>query len=213
MIPLLLKTVQDYAPPQGETLSSFRRLIELSSTDNSFAKEEIENGFNTICSHHAITTWAAIETTIEQILVSLIQKVPTSITLIEKSVPNLNTKKMRTTTADDAKRTIRSWEGAIGLSATMDRTLHMLGAFGLIVELDEEHKRNLSELAELRNVILHKGGRIDKRFKDKCPWRQDEIGGALHINRSQLGNYFEAASSVATKLMQSAVDSRYMQKS
>jgi hypothetical protein len=58
IIPILLETVKNYAPAQNEaTQLSFQKLIELSTADNSFAKEEIENGFNTICSHHAITTW------------------------------------------------------------------------------------------------------------------------------------------------------------
>jgi hypothetical protein len=153
---------------------------------------------------------AAIETTIEQTLVNVTRKVPTSITIIEKSAPNLNAKKIRTSTDEEAKRTIRTWERTLPHDLAIDRALHMLAAFGLDVTLDVEQRRALSELAELRNVILHNGGRIDKRFKDKCPWRQDQIGNALLINHSRLGNYFDAATALATKLMQCAVGSSYI---
>jgi hypothetical protein len=104
------------------------RLLDLSRRDNSFAKEEIENGFNTIGSHHAITTCAAIETTIERTLVNLILKVPSSSEIIAKKSPNLNVKKIRTSSLEEAKRTIRIWEVSLPHSNSIDRiTLHARG--------------------------------------------------------------------------------------
>jgi uncharacterized protein YutE (UPF0331/DUF86 family) len=41
----------------------------------------------------------------------------------------------------------------------------MLRAFGLQIVLEPSNEQLLSELAELRNVILHRGGVVDRRFK------------------------------------------------
>jgi hypothetical protein len=47
---------------------------------------------------------------------------------------------------------------------TMKRQLLMLQAFGLHIALKPGNEQLLSELAGLRNVILHREGVVDQRF-------------------------------------------------
>ena len=86
----------------------------------------------------------------------------------------------------------------------------MLGAFGLKITLDENKQKLLSELSELRNVILHHGGFVDQKFKEKCPWRNEMVGDRINIDSELLGLYFDAASEFAKKLMQEAAKSSYI---
>jgi len=86
----------------------------------------------------------------------------------------------------------------------------MLSAFSFHVTLNSYYERLLSELAELRNVILHKGAIIEQRFKDKCPWRPDKLGDRVQVTYEAMGHYFDAAGNLAAQLLGAAVESPYI---
>ena len=189
-MPLIMAAAKDRLP-NAASRQAMQRLIEFTRDDAKFAKKEVDNGFTTVSSYHAVSAWAAVETTIEQTLANLIRNVDAAEAIILRDAPTLKVSK---TTFEQAKRTCRNWEGTLqGLDTTMDRTLHMLAAFGLRVTLDGNNQQLLSELAELRNVIMHRAGFVDQQFKNKCPWRQEKEGDLVHIDRPALGKYFDAA--------------------
>lgn len=121
IIPELLQIAMIATPK--ESLPQIQSLINASMSDRLFAKEEIETGFNTICSHHAIATWAAVETTIENTLVNLISKLPSSPELIQKASPTINAKKIRRSTAIEVRKSIRIWENALTQDNAIDRAI------------------------------------------------------------------------------------------
>lgn len=92
----------------------------------------------------------------------------------------------------------------------MGRQLLMLQALGLHIEFSPGNEQLLSELAELRNVILHRGGIVDQRFKDKCPWRPDKIGDRVRVSYELMKRYFEGAGDFAVKLIGAVAKSPYV---
>jgi hypothetical protein len=59
-------------------------------------------------------------------------------------------------------------------------------------------------------VILHRGGLVDQRFEDKCPWRTDRIGDRVLVSYELMARYFEGAGNFAVKLIGAVVKSPYV---
>jgi hypothetical protein len=211
--PLLLAIAREQIPnPTDQTKDAWQQLINLSAGDFGFAEEEAATGFNTLFSHAAVGTWGAIETSIENTLLNHIRKVSDVETVIRTSAPTLKDKDLRRGLEGGAPGALlKRWEGLLpDTLTTMGRQLLMLQAFGLYISLKPGSEQLLSELAELRNVILHRGGVVDQRFKDKCPWRPDEIGDRMLVSHELMGSYFEAAGDFAVTLIGAVAKSPYI---
>jgi hypothetical protein len=52
----------------------------------------------------------------------------------------------------------------------------------------------LLELIEVRNIIVHKGGRADARFLRRCPWLRISSGDRLLVTEQMLHNYAHVVS-------------------
>jgi hypothetical protein len=211
--PILLAIAREQIPnPTDQTKDTFQKLINLSAGDFGFAEKEATTGFNTLFSHAAVGTWGAIETSIENTLLNHIRKVSDVETVIRANAPAMKDKDLRRGLEGGAPEILlKRWEGSLpNTLTTMRRQLLMLQAFGLHITLNPGNEQLLSELAELRNVILHRGGVVDQRFKDKCPWRSDKIGDRMRVSYELMRHYFEAAGDFAVKLIGTVVKSPYV---
>jgi hypothetical protein len=67
-----------------------------------------------------------------------------------------------------------------------------LSPVGLGGEVDGNMRRVLFELSNVRNVIVHKGGKADKRLIDACPWLSYARGASVDIDMTMFGRYMTA---------------------
>lgn len=61
----------------------------------------------------------------------------------------------------------------------------VLRALNLGGELDNNVSKLIIECCEVRNLIVHKQGRIDKQFVGKCPWVDAQIGETYRVPLGQ----------------------------
>lgn len=212
MIPGLIALAEaQVAKVSSGDMDAYKRVFEGSQTDAAFAKMEIDNGFSTILSHHAVAMWAAIETALEQLLLNLIRKVSNAHDLILASAPSLNEEKFRTKTANDASKALNIWEGAIK-KHSFDRAVEMLRALNVVVKPTELHRQALIELSEVRNVLVHQGGFADERLLRKCPWLKMKPGDEMKITSERMDAYTDAAHAFAVALIGAVVACPYIFK-
>lgn len=177
--------------------------------DAHLADEEFRDDFRTLVSHHSVAVWAGIETTVEQTLVTLLRKTPDAYLRALATSPNLKSETFKVTTAKEARNTLRSWERSLKSPDVIERTLTMFSAFGISIPLSLARKRRLSELAEFRNVILHRGGLADESLLKKCPWLKLKEGQAIDLRFETLSDYFESAQELALGLMKALIESPF----
>lgn len=93
------------------------------------------------------------------------------------------------------------WEGTLPHKSVVERAIVMLAAFGVKLELSQPSRQNLTELSEIRNIVLHKGGYVDQRFVDRCPWLGCAVGEQIAIDQDRMDVYFQAAIEFASALI------------
>ena len=210
VLPTVLVAAAPYlAAANPEALAVLASAVKSSDAVAEFAKAEIDAGFATILSHHAVAMWAAVETASEQTLVNLIRKVPTAHEVIVEASPSLNAEKVRTKTSNEADKALNLWRGALKMHS-FDKDIFMLDAFGLKLNLSPPHRQALVEMSEVRNVLLHQGGFVDAKFLTKAPWVPLKVGQKLAISRTRMTAYVDAAHAFASALIGAAVRSPYI---
>lgn len=190
IIPGLLGLLHHLPKELAEVRMSLAEFARHAPDDASFAKKEIDAGFPTICAHHTIAVWAAIETTIEQIFTSYLLKATNSNELLLALAPNLNSKKVKTDTLSSAKRAVKMWEATFYDPSNISRALTMLAALGFKANISQQVKQDLDEMSETRNIILHRAGFLDETFLKKCPWFDLPVDRHLKIDQNMMDRYF-----------------------
>jgi hypothetical protein len=212
-LPGILTSAYQHIPESNQRArKGIQKLIEITSQNVPFAKEERDQDFQRIRTHHVVATWAAIETTVEQLLVNLILRVHDAETRIRTLYPDIKLKPAQMKASPvGAKRALQAWEPWLFSKKTTERQVEMLKAFGLDVQLDDRSHRPLSEMAALRNVIVHNAGFVDQRFLDACDWRLESVGDRIHLDTVTMGAYFDAAIDFASNLSRAVMASDFMQ--
>lgn len=83
----------------------------------------------------------------------------------------------------------------------MYRFRKLLEPFELSFKLKNDIERDLIELQNVRNIIVHRSSTIDRRFKQACPWIKQNTGTQIKLSSSQAHNYYHAASAVILNLI------------
>lgn len=208
---ILVAAAHQIPQDNAKAQANMRKLIDHSHVNSGFAEQEQKTDFQRIRSHQAVAVWAAVETSIEHLLVNLIRRLPDAEALILAHTPNAKLKPDRMkASVQGAKSAIQRWEPLLPATETMERQVAMLGALQLSVSLAEGNSRTLSEMAGLRDVILHNAGIFDQRFRERCPWRTEVVGAQVTFDRSSMLRYYDAAHDFALALMRAVIKSPYM---
>lgn len=69
----------------------------------------------------------------------------------------------------------------------------VLGPLGLGGSVDEHVRRTLFELSQIRNCVVHKSGKVDRRLTEACPWLKLSRGEVIHVQASMVHTYLSAA--------------------
>lgn len=154
-----------------------------------------------------VSLWSAVESTVEQVLINHLLKVPGAIDLVCGVTARMQKRRRDLTDLDGARVFVRQWEREIGNSSAVERMKVMLSAFGIVLGFDEETQKHLTELCEARNIILHRHSLIDGDFKNKVPWSTYDIGDEYEISAELVLAVYTAAHSVARGLLQQIEES------
>jgi hypothetical protein len=79
-----------------------------------------------------------------------------------------------------------------GLKGGIKRFECLLEPIGLSGPRGEAVDEGIYELAQVRQLLLHKNGVVDKKFAEACPWFSSQLGRKLAITPEMFDNYNHA---------------------
>jgi len=188
-------------PKDHSTHAAIDRVFLLSDGNSYFAKQEMLKDFQTVRSHHIVSIWAATETAIEQLLVNHITTVGQAPSLIQSTAPKIRIDSLKRSNSREARKTLRLWESHLPQDSSVERALTMLSTFGIAPLLPSPDIQRLTEMSEIRNVIMHNGGSLDDTFLKKCPWIDQNPGTKFVISSAMMESYFNSTQALALSFM------------
>jgi hypothetical protein len=186
----LMKSVDALLRFEGEAVDedSARRAEQVAP----LIKEETENGFPFFYGLATVAIWGALEAFIRDLLVLCLENDTTFLSLepIAKIRISLSQfelmpiEQRRFYILDTIERDIQSKfkQGA-------SRFESLLRTFGLGGEIEDGPNRTLLELANVRNVLVHRSGIADQRLVTTCPWLGIQIGERVRVDSQMFSRY------------------------
>lgn len=86
----------------------------------------------------------------------------------------------------------------------------ILEQLGLSGKVDDKTKKNILELQQVRHVLVHRNGIVDKRLAEMCPWVVPDPGETIFIDSEIYSMYFEAVVNYANKIADRAYKKAYV---
>jgi hypothetical protein len=77
----------------------------------------------------------------------------------------------------------------------------LLEPFGLSGPVSETTKRGLFELNQVRNSLMHRAGKADRRLIEACPWLNLSAGQTVNLTGDAYKRYQEAAFDYVTEII------------
>lgn len=169
--------------------------LEHAKRDAELARREVESGFPILYSWAVVGLWALLESTVRTFISEWLKHKPTAwrtepikrlrIRLSEyESIPRNQRHRF---VAEQLERQIGS-----NLKEGLNRFESLLDPFGLSGALPDQLRRDIYEFSQVRNLIAHNASKVDRRFKDSCPWLGLKIGDTLHVSNKMWAAYMKA---------------------
>lgn len=171
--------------------ATLKKLNEVSEQ----AKHLEESGFPLLYAHSIVALWGALETLIEDLSVSFLinensntkRAMVDSLTIPLFQFMELDNEERMRLLLELLEQKIKSRHkpGIARFEAILD-------VFNLAGDVPEPIKRDLYEMYNIRNVIVHRSSVIDRKLLSNCPWLTGQIGEKIIINTTIYSRYIGA---------------------
>jgi hypothetical protein len=162
-----------------------------------FAQDEIDKGFPVIIGHAVVSFWSAMETFTHDLVISFLlneDKILQNEMYAKIKIPlfqyeQLDKESRMHYLVQECSRTTNAV-----LKPGVSRFETLLESIGLSGSVDDSIKRDIYEMQQVRNLIVHKSSVVDKRFVDACPWLKASIGEKYTVSYRDYKRYVESLS-------------------
>jgi hypothetical protein len=158
----------------------------------SFAEQELTAGFPHLYQLASVRLWTIVETFVGGELLNVIMDHPEirNLPIIRKMKgPLIDFNESSEAQQAETLLSLLSDELGARFRRGVGRFETIFEAIGLGGPIDDEVRRLIFELSEVRNVVVHRGGIVDPRFAHNCPWLNTTDGQALGVTHGQLLRY------------------------
>ena len=161
-----------------------------------FAQAEASQGYSYLFSLAIVRLYSALEAAVDALFVASIRERPDVLNSEVFSKLKGPLVAFAIATEDERAEILRDrlfQETAARLRIGISRFEIVLDAIGLPGVIPDVIRRVILELAEIRHVIVHRNGMIDKKLVRRCPWLSDAVGTQIKVGGIEYHLYSLAA--------------------
>lgn len=193
-IPRLLEAVAPFDSnlDKASAAEVFQQRLDDTKKRAAFALAEIESGFPALHAHAVVAQWGALDALVSDLVVAWLLndsqalrservgriKLPLAV------YESLDREGRMSLLAQEINRSINA-----DLKLGIGKFESLLEVIGLAGAVDDATRRDLLEVSEVRNLLVHRAGVADRRFVETCPWLKAEIGTELRVSHADYGRY------------------------
>jgi hypothetical protein len=170
-------------------------LLASARSEADLAEREIASGFPLLHEQAIVSLWAWTESMVKSLLTAWLLNRPEAYSLAQ-------IQRLRVSIGD--YEPLDREERSFFIIELLDRELNaplkqgctrfesLLTPFGLSGPVQEKLARDMFELNQVRNLIVHRGGIVDRRFRANCPWLGLRLGDRFLVTQKNSAAYFES---------------------
>lgn len=203
-LPQAVEVLDRYRRWKGELEPDEHMNIELAGKLAELATRMIDTGFSLLYEQALISLWGTLEAFVEDLLACWLLREPTAreadpVRSVRVSITEFES-------MDQGQRclyivkaleqdTSAIYKKGIGRFETL------LDVFGLGGPVSPIVRRDVVELQQVRNVLVHRRGIADRQLLEACPWMDLAIGDQVVVTSEDLLRYVRALSSYLAELI------------
>jgi len=166
------------------------------------AKKEIDSGFPFLYSQSSIMLYSYLEGAIKRFVIIYFKK--NDLEKI-KEVANIKIAFSEFVNLDDNEKfehlfILYEKLLTVGMQYGVTRFENLLGPINFSGYVDKDLAKIIFELSQIRNVILHRGGKADKQFIACCPWLNYAVGDRIIVTDKKYDEYYVGVCKYVTEL-------------
>ncbi len=197
LLPEIIKVLAEVDMEMDDEESSHvTKDIQYAERDADWVDQEISKGFPILHSHSVVGIWSTLEVFSEDMVVTWLENRPDAWEREEMKKLKVEVSIYRSLEGRQSTRFIiqelNRVHGA-GLSSGVTKFTSLLSIFNLSPKVGDQVRKALHELCQIRNVIVHSGGKADQKLINECPWLGLEVGESLSIPHPVYAWYYAAA--------------------
>jgi hypothetical protein len=185
-IPKLFKVVTKIRSKTGKLEDEDIQKLKLAKEEADLAQREVDKGFPLLHAQALISLWGILESLVHTFLANWLTHESTAkeIEVVKKIKINLAEFEVM----DSQERNyyiVQTLEQQLAASYKKGilRFETLLGIFGFGGGIDNQVKRDILELQQIRHVLVLRHGVIDKKLKEACPWLHLKVGNKILVTQ------------------------------
>jgi hypothetical protein len=172
-------------PKEAERLSSD---LGEAQKEAELAENERRTGFPVLHAHALVGMWAALEAAIEDMLVGILLNEPDVLKKEALAKVRVPLAEFEIKDKEERMRFLVAELGRnLGRRNGVDAFESLLHHFDLSGNVEEEDRKMIWQTHHLRNVVVHRASRADRRLVEACPWLQLRVNDDVTISHEVLG--------------------------
>lgn len=178
--------------PDPKKDQDFDTRMEKAQEIAKLAESENERGYPLLHAHTLVGLWAAFEAAIEDLLVGFLVNDPTILQNDEFSRVKIRLGEFELLEKEERMLFVLSEferNHGVGRKHGADRFETLFEPFGLSGVLESQIKRDIREMHHMRNVLVHRGGKADRRIVEGCQWLGLSLGQEIKVTPEAMNRY------------------------
>ncbi len=185
--------IEHMRPEWGEDQTD--REVAQARHNSAIAAAEAQAGHPLLHAQAAILLWSDLEVLLSDFLASWLANRPETRGLDAVRTLKIGLGEYEVLSGEDrAAYLLERLEDRLGSKRAggIERFEALFRLFGMTSELDGQIVRDLLELSAVRNLLVHRRGVVDARFRSQCPWTIQAIASQLVVSHDDYHRYFDA---------------------
>jgi hypothetical protein len=157
------------------------------------SKVDLRRDFRLLHASAVVALWGALEVAIEDFLIAWLMNNPSALRIEALQKTKIALAEYEALDREDRMRVLlRELERSVIGKQGVGCFEPLLDTFGLSGSVVKARKQGIYELQQVRNVIVHRGGRADRRFVEACPHWKAKVGEQLKLSGKDCSRYQRA---------------------
>jgi hypothetical protein len=172
--------------------------------DAEFAQQELDAGFPLLHAQATVSLWGGLESLIRLFLVEWLRNEPDAMRVMQVQKLKIQLGDYESLSNDEKPYYILDLlerDFQFPLKQGTGRFETLLGIFGIVGTVNEDIKKNIFEMNQVRNLLVHRRGIIDRKFVVTCPWLDVRVGDLLKVSSRDFERYSNSVLDYVLELM------------
>lgn len=160
-----------------------------------FADIQARRGFPLLYAQAVVSLWGELEALVEDFIGVWFLNMPGALKIEQVARVKVPLAEFESLDQDERVRLlVHELEDSLraSLKAGTSRFEVLFDTIGLSGQVPSGIKRDLFEMNQVRNVIVHKASVADRRLAESCPWMGVKPGASLRVGKNDMARYDHA---------------------